>query len=391
MLAAELDLLRPFATVRQVEVLTALVEHNGLRPAARALGIHHAAVGKVVRAVRKRAALQGVSPAHGMVHAVPEPFVVRGTSTLYDADGNARLQWVKTRLDGEMLQDAMREAIEALAEAMPRATPIPAPRAARQDLCNLYTLTDCHVGMRAWKPETGGNWDLDIAERILTAACDALFAAAPIADTGIVCQLGDFLHFDSLLPVTPSHGHVLDGDGRYSKVVRVAVRILRRVIDRALALHRRVIVVMAEGNHDQASSVWLRHLFALLYENEPRVTVIDTETPYYVYQHGRTMLAFHHGHLTRNAALPLLFAAQFPEMWGATNKRYCHTGHRHHAEEKEHPGMKIVQHPTLAARDAHAARGGWISERQVSAITYHDQHGEAARVTVTPEMLEVAQ
>lgn len=206
---------------------------------------------------------------------------------------------------------------------------------------------------------------------------------------GIVNQLGDFLHYDGLLPVTPTHGHVLDADGRYAKMVQVAVRILRRVVDMALAHHERVVVLLAEGNHDIASSVWLRTMFAALYEREPRVHVIDTELPYYVHQHGQTMLAFHHGHLQKNDKLPLLFAAQYPVVWGATTKRYAHTGHRHHVEEKEHSGMTVVQHATLAARDAHAARGGWIAERQVTAMTYSDRHGHVARNTVTPEMLQL--
>ena len=50
-------------------------------------------------------------------------------------------------------------------------------------------------------------------------------------------------------------------------------------------------------------------------------------------------------------------------------------------------GVTVIQHPTLAARDAWAARGGWISERQVTAITYSSRFGEVARNTVTPEML----
>jgi hypothetical protein len=50
--------------------------------------------------------------------------------------------------------------------------------------------------------------------------------------------------------------------------------------------------------------------------------------------------------------------------------------------------MTVVQHPTLAARDAYASRGGWISERQVSAITYHSKFGQVAKITITPEMLE---
>jgi hypothetical protein len=50
--------------------------------------------------------------------------------------------------------------------------------------------------------------------------------------------------------------------------------------------------------------------------------------------------------------------------------------------------MKIIQHATLSARDAYASRGGWLSEREASAITYHTKFGQVARNTVTPEMLE---
>ena len=63
-------------------------------------------------------------------------------------------------------------------------------------------------------------------------------------------------------------------------------------------------------------------------------------------------------------------------------------GHRHHVEEKEHSGMTVLQHSTLAARDAYAARGGWHSERQATSITYHSRWGQVARHTVTPEMLD---
>jgi hypothetical protein len=129
-------------------------------------------------------------------------------------------------------------------------------------------------------------------------------------------------------------------------------------------------------------------MFRALYENEPRVTVIDSEMPYYVYQHGQTMLAFHHGHLKKKDDLPILFASQFPKVWGNTTKRYAHTGHMHHVDEKEHSGITVIQHPTLSARDAYAARGGWISERAATVITYHERFGQVARNTVVPEMFE---
>lgn len=332
--------------------------------------------------------LHGHNPAHDLTHTVPAPLVLRGTSTLYNDDGRPVQQWVKTKLDDRKADAAIRAAVDALAKEIKRAKPIKKPRGTLAQLCNLYTLTDCHIGMRAWKPEAGNDWDLEIAERVLTSAIDHLVESSPQARSGIVNQLGDFLHFDSLAPETPTGGHLLDVDSRYSKVVRVATRILRHVVDKALMRHEKVVVLIAEGNHDLASSVWLRHLFGLLYEKEKRVEVLDSEMPYYVYRHGKTLLAFHHGHLKKNDRLPLLFAAQFPEQWGATAKRYCHVGHRHHTEEKEHPGIKVVQHPTLAARDAYASRNGWISERQIKSITYHSEYGQVGTNTVVPEMLD---
>jgi len=49
--------------------------------------------------------------------------------------------------------------------------------------------------------------------------------------------------------------------------------------------------------------------------------------------------------------------------------------------------MTVIQHSTLAARDAYASRGGWLSDRNCKVITYHDTLGEVARNTVRPEMV----
>lgn len=376
-----------FATIRELEYLEAIEKHGSQRRAAKALGVHRRTIERALFRLHLRAANRGYSPEHDMNKVVPAGFTVRGVSTLYDHEGKPRAQWVKSRADDELRKQILRDVFEAMAEDLPRLQQAPRPTTTVAQLATLYTLTDCHVGMLSWGQETGADWDLEIAERTLTGCFQEMVNASPPAQTGIVCQLGDFLHQDSIEAVTPTNRHLLDADGRFSKVVATAVRILRRVVDMALAKHDSVIVVMAEGNHDISSSIWLRVMFKALYEEEPRVKVIDSELPYYVYQHGQTMLGFHHGHMKKNEHLPLLFAAQFPQAWGETTKRYVHTGHRHHIEEKEHSGVVVVQHPTLAARDAYAARGGWIAERQVRAICYHTEHGEVARNTVVPEML----
>jgi hypothetical protein len=378
-----------FCTVRQLEVLEAIDKHKSMRAAAAALGLNKTGCSQVLKAVEAKAAIHGYSPKHDLTHTVAPGQKLRGASTLYRrGEPEPVLQWVKSSADESKREEIMRAAVSALMEDTPRAEPVQFSGDSVHDLCNVYTLTDCHVGMRAWGKETGADWDLEIAERVLTGAFAHMVKSSPRAEMAVVAQLGDFLHFDSLVAETPSSRHALDADSRYSKVVRVAVRTLRATVDEALQHHRRVTLLIAEGNHDMAGAVWLRQMFQLLYEREPRVEVIDSELPYYCIRHGQTMIGWHHGHLKKMEQLPGLFAAQFARDWGMTTKRYIHTGHLHHVHEREHSGVTVMQHPTLAARDAWAARGGWVSERQVTAVTYSAKWGEVARNTVTPQMLE---
>jgi hypothetical protein len=380
-------LLKQWATDRQIEYIDAINFHGGCKAAAAALGVGTRALQHGLASVKRKAAIAGYAPEHDMTRPVPDGFTVKGVSTYYNKEGKPTGQWVKSQADNERREQLIRAAVEGMISDQPRLAPLPAPAQTIGSLCNLYTMTDCHMGMLAWHREGGDDWDIKIAERTLVGCFEQMVASSPAAKVGIVNQLGDFLHQDSIMPLTPTSGHVLDSDSRFEKIVEATYRTLRRLVDIALLRHEKVVVLLAEGNHDISSSIWQRVGFRALYESEPRVDVIGGPLPYTVYRHGRSMLAFHHGHLKKNDDLPLLFAAQFPEVWGLTKKRYAHTGHRHHEEVKEHSGMRVIQHPTLAARDAFAARGGWISERQATAYTYHEDFGQVGSVTVVPEML----
>jgi hypothetical protein len=324
----------------------------------------------------------------GVVNADrPENHFIKGVSTLYDGEGNVKQQWVKTNIDHERALEALREALDGIKAELPRAAPVAPPDAVLADLCNLYTFTDYHLGALCWHREGGSDWDLTIAERTLNSAMLAMIAQSPKAHTAVINIQGDFLHTDGKLPLTPASKHVLDADTRFPKLRQAAIRVIRRMIGWALESHSAVHLIIAEGNHDEESSGWLADLFTVFYENEPRLSVNDSQLPFYVMEWGETMLGVHHGHKVKNEQLPLLFAAQFPEAWGRTRKREIHCGHRHHRDEKEYNGVTVIQHPTLAARDAYAARGGWIADRAAQAITYHRKFGQVGRVSICPEML----
>lgn len=370
-------------TDTQQRYVDAVAEHGSARKAAAALGVHHSSVSNALI----RAARNGHAPGH-FEHGVAPGYAMGKVTVQRGADGSVERTWERQSPEATNWRAMFQEAVEAAkAEIQPLPITI-APDGANAELCNLFIITDAHVGALAWHEEGGDNWDLDIATDTLGKAFGYMIGAAPKAKRAVVCFLGDLLHQDSNQAVTPAHGHLLDADSRPRKIVRAVIKLMRGMIGAALATHDEVHVISGEGNHDEyTSGCVLPEVLIPLYENEPRVTINDAVLPYYVVQHGKVMLGFHHGHKMKPGGMPQYFAAAHSEMWGSTKLRYAHCGHRHHAELKEYPGMKVEQHATLAARDAYAARGGWLSERQAVAITYHAAHGEVARYTVTPGMV----
>ena len=379
-----------YCTPRQREILEAIERLGSARAASVELGMNVGGASETYLAVKRKAAKFGYAPEHDFTRPVPEGFVAKGVSTYYNSEGKPSGQWVKASLSHEALMDAMRETIKGFKDEIPPAVSTVAPVASEEQLCNLYTFTDYHLGMLAWHQEGGSDWNVSLAEKTIIAALVQMVNQSPNAHTGVLNIQGDFLHTDGKTPVTPTAKHVLDGDSRFPKIRRAAIRIIRSLVAICLQRHQEVYLIIAEGNHDEESAGWLADLFAVHYEEESRVTVNDSILPFYVFEWGNTMLGVHHGHKVRNESLPLLFAAQFPQEWGRTTRREIHCGHRHHRDEKEYNGVTIVQHPTLAARDAYAARGGWIADRAAWAITYHKKYGAVGRVMVTTEMMEDA-
>lgn len=61
--------------------------------------------------------------------------------------------------------------------------------------------------------------------------------------------------------------------GAIPKIVEVAGRLHVRTVDAQLREHKRVIVRILPGNHDEHSAVALAYFLLAWYRNEPRVTV----------------------------------------------------------------------------------------------------------------------
>ena len=319
-------------------------------------------------------------------HSVPTGYHIKGVSSYLEDESGAR-HWVKTDKDKLADLELAQDLYASMAEDVKRLKPLPAPKKCEKDLLTMYPLADAHLGMLAWHREGGRDWNLKIAEEVITDAMRRMIQRSEKASHCVIGQIGDWTHFDGLKPLTPELRHVLDADGRPTKIAEISVRIMRIIIDDCLRNHETVHLIIAEGNHDEGSAVLYRVLYQNLYENEPRLTVDNEASPFYVHQHGNTMLGFHHGHKLNPESLPGYFAAEHSKLWGDCKYRYAHTGHRHHEGKiKDKNGMTITQHPTLAARDSHASRHGYSAKSFAESVTYHKEHGQCSSVTITPKI-----
>lgn len=383
--------LKRFATQRQAEYLDAILRYGSGRKAAKALNVTHSAVEAGVAAVKRKAALAGYAPECDMTRRVPDPFVLKGTSTLYGKDGEQKLQWVKTKLDDDMWSAAIQEWVQWLVkDAEGIAKPIKAPQHTNADLLTAYPMGDPHFGMYSWAKQTGASYDLDIAEKLHYAAIDRLVDTAPASDEALILELGDFFHADNNTNMTPRSGHILDTDTRWERVMQIGLRAMVYIIQRTLTKHKKVTVRIVKGNHDPHASFALALGLDAYFRNEPRVTIDLSAREYWYYRFGKCLFGVTHGDKIKQVQLPLIMAHDVPEFWGETLFRYFYSGHVHSDELTEHPGCLVERFRTLASPDSYAHGAGYRSGRDMKAIVHHREFGEVERHLCNIAMIQHA-
>lgn len=358
------------------EAVDAFAKYGSQQAAADALGLSRTTFQSRYYAGVKAGLDQAI------VHPAPQGHTVKGVSTLYDQAGNVLQQWVKTRsgqISPEELAEAVTAAFEEYRGSAPLANP---PILAEPELVTVYPLADWHIGLLAWHREVEQDWDLTIAEAAIEKAMTRLVSISPASETAVVLGLGDLLHADNYQNMTARSGNKLDVDGRYPKVLKIAVKLVMQTIDLALQKHRSVLVRILPGNHDDQSAIYVALALALRYENEPRVQVDDDAGRFWWWRFGKVFLGAAHGDMAKMKDLPLIMASRNPEDWGASEHRMVFTGHIHHREKlnaKEVGGVDVESFNSPAAKDAWQWGAGFVSKRSVHSVTFHNLDGELTR------------
>lgn len=376
----DLNGLRPWATPRQLEYIDAIESAGGYRAAAKQLGVGHSGISESMKRLRRRAAKQGFAPEHDMTKTAPDSHVVKGVSTLYDADGNVKLQWSKTNLKKEAEAEALHEAAKELSQSLPRYEPKPCTLELTSNQLSAYVIGDAHVGALVQNTQNlnQGRWDLKTAEEATIGALDHLINISGGTDVGMLVDVGDFAHADNAANISQS-GHFHKTDGDFKDVVKACIRIYRTAIELMLDKHREVVIMIVRGNHNANVALHMATMLEAVYENEPRVTIMDNRHKFMQYEYGSNFFGAHHGDKMRVQQAYEFFTRVFAESWGRTQHRHCFMGHIHHQSAKEIGGMVFETYNTLASPDEWHSHSGYGAKRSMSAIVFDKDHGEIKR------------
>ena len=374
------------STDHQRSIVTLRSQGLTAREVGEEIGITERRVLSTCRRVKDNAAKQGYSPDHDMVHTVPNGYTIKGISTYYNDEGKPVGQWVKSVSDKEALFEQALESFKEglLEDVAKKAAAVEKPTHEKsKDLLACYLLGDHHLGLLAWPPETGGPaWDLDIACTTLFNAVDTLSHASSHAGTGVLINLGDFFHANSLKNMT-GNDTPLDVDGRAGRIINRAGQLYKRLVTRMLESHDEVWLINVRGNHDPDAALWLNEMLKMYYESEPRVKVFDNYAKFLHFTWGENLVALHHGDRINAQRIYESVTRNLAREWGESKFRFAWLGHIHHKQAQEMGGMLLEHWNVLPSQDAWHAGSGYGSSRSMTSVLLHKQEGEHSRFKVS--------
>lgn len=372
---------KEWATEAQCRHIDAYNEHGSFKKAAENTGVNRSTIARGVKAALKKAAHNGYAPDNDMTHPTAPGFGVKGVSTFYGRDGDVTAQWVKTDRDKEEQAEAFNEFISGLCSGIKgKAKPVKLSKTKYdKDLMSLIIFGDAHLGMYAWGEETlSQDFDTDIACKGIRDAIDNMIARAPNAETGVLIDVGDFMHANTSANLTAA-GTSVDVDTRHARVLKSAGMVMRYCIGQMLVKYKYVKVVVAKGNHNPEPAVAVALMLQFFYDKEKRVEVLDTIGHHHYIEFGSWLLGVNHGDKIKPQKLVAMMARDH-KSWSKCKFRLWITGHIHHEKVIEIDGCTVASFNTLAPRDAWHASAGYGARQSSTLVTIHKTKGKHSTI-----------
>lgn len=289
--------------------------------------------------------------------------------------------WLKRKVPQEV-QDAIELLMARADKHSPRYKKLPAIIHIKDPHLLEISIFDAHFGKLAWKPETGTDYDLKIAEKIYhNAVVDLSSKAKGFPIEKILFPIGqDFFHIDN--PNNRTVNDTLqDVDSRYAKMFECGVMACVNAIDYLMKIAP-VEVLWVPGNHDRTTSYHLVRELNSWYRLAGNVEVDASPATRKYFQYGSCLIGYTHGDDEKHSMLPTLMADERPKEWAKSAYKEWHIGHTH-AKRRQAYGMEdtygsvtVRTLPSLSGTDSWHFRKGYVKgTRAAEAYLYSKNNG----------------
>ena len=249
----------------------------------------------------------------------------------------------------------------------PRKTYISAPSKVNKNLptvCGVMSLQDIHFGK-----EGNNTIDLDFE-----SAIEDLIQRASVSHHIEVLYFvigGDLINMDTFGGTTTS-GTPLDNSMKATDAYIQAFDCMHWAVVNLANYCDKLKVVYLPGNHDRLSSFHLAHALSKSIES-PNIEwdVEYAERKAYVW--GENFNAFEHGDV-KSKSTPLVYATEFPNLWGLTKFRTLFTGHYHQNRKVEYltaseeVGFVHKTLPSLCKSDYYHYHNKYVGNRRSAVL-----------------------
>lgn len=361
-------------TDAQQQVFSKLRGGATMKTASKELGLSFSAVQHTTARIRSNLRKHDCTPETGYKLLSDAPYSADRKTAHYKVNpesGELELAqiWVKPKVENEA--KALDKYVEGLMANIKPAPKTKKPKGdLNKDLMSAIFIGDAHVGMYAYAPETKhSDFDSDIASRDIRAAIDDLVERSPNAETGLLVDVGDFMHMSSSHMKTFA-GTDVDVDTRFDRVMETAGCIMQYAIMRMLEKFAKVICVISIGNHNRDTAVAVQQITSAYFRNEPRVDVLKTSGFFHYIEWGKWLIGVNHGDKVKPQKLVNVMARDMPGAWGRTTHRMWAVGHVHHQNVLELDGCIVQKFAALPPPDSWHSSMGYSSGQAMQMIVF---------------------
>jgi hypothetical protein len=381
----ELKSLRSYCkNEHQLTIIEAVIAAEGSgSKAAETLQMGKSSVNDILGRVRKYAADKGWAPTHDMIFTVPDSHNVKRVSSLRNREGEITAQWIISEPEKMSLEEQIRSLIAVFKEDLPvRALSVEPTGIFDTDLIPWLNIGDAHLGMLTAAAETNEDFDLAIGESEICAAFGTLLDRLPTTERIVLCDLGDMTHTEVNSSQTEASGHALDVDGRFYKIFKTYIRVMRFLIETALTKFKYVDVIINQGNHSRTNDIAMAEFLRHIYEGEERLHTLDNTNVFIPYRLGNTFVLTHHGDKTKMDRMTNVMVSDYRNEMDARYK-YIYTGHIHNNKVlAESHGIVVESFNQMSAGDKYAFDAGYRSRKCMTAVLLSKTYGEKGRISV---------